>query len=220
MTDLTLNTYADLKTAAMHWLDRDGDPDVLGQVGLYVTLAEKALNRELKAVEVDASLTATPGSRQISLASLSVVRPVNLWLTVNGEEEAVTQQPDGSFPYDDDAGQPQFWSTDGNNARIVFNRPCDLAYPVRFTYIERFSLSNDVPTNWLLTNHGDVYLAAVLFTGFSALQNPQDASYWGQLMTAGIASVKNELAASKRGKLTVPPGLAYVGTRRYGVRYE
>lgn len=220
MADLTLNSYADLKTAALHWLDRVADEDVEPAVGLYIKLAEQTLNRELRAVETDALLTATAGSKEISLSSLAVVRPLELFLTVNGDEELVTQQPDGSFPYDGTSGQPEFWSTDGNNAKIVFNRPCDLAYPVRFSYVERFALSDSVTTNWLLTNHGDLYLAATLFTGFNALQDNENAGKWGQLMSAGISSVRNELAAAKRGELTVDPGLAVIGTRRYGVRYE
>ena len=216
MTDLTLASYLDLKSVIPVWLDRQDDDDISTKTALYIKMAEARLNRELDVVETDATLTGVSSSRSLDTSSLTIVEPIALWIVVNGDEEAMTPRPDGTFPYEGTSGKPRFWGMDASYARIDMDRPCDQAYSFRFRFVERFALSDDVTTNWLLTNHPDLYLYAALFEGFNQLQASESAAKFDGLTRDRISAVKSQLAQTKRSKLVVPPMLARIGRRQYG----
>jgi len=207
---MALATYDDLKTSALDWMTRSGQSGVVED---WITLAEARLNRELGAVETDASLTGTEDSRTIDISSLSMVQPVALFLAPVGEDEQeVTPRADGAFAYLDSSGRPRFWGIDGTN--IDFDRPLDEAYPFRLHYRQRFSLATS-STNWLLTNHPDIYLAAVLMWGAGYNEDFANGATWKAVLDEGIPDVRNSIAQSRRGSLTVDRALATVGRRSY-----
>jgi hypothetical protein len=206
---MALATYADLKTAVTAWMARG---NVAGQAADFITLAEAGLNRELPAVETDADLTGTEDSRRIDISALSVVEPIALFLAQAGYDEVeIARKADGTFPYLTTSGQPAAWAMDGTN--IDFDRPCDQAYPFRFRYRQRFSLTDDAGTNWLLTNHPDVYLAATLIWGGVFTRNTPFAATYATILKEGIPAVRNIIAQSKRGVLSVDPMLVRIGNR-------
>ena len=203
---MAIANYTDLKTKVASWLRRSGNSTYVSEVPDIVTLAEARLNRELGAVEEDTTLTGTLNSRRIDISAVSVVEPIALFLAESGRDEReVKFKADGTFPYLNTAGRPSFAAIDGTN--IDFDRPLDAAYPFRFRYREKFNLSDSATTNWLLTNHPDVYLAACLLWGCTYLQSFQPALAYKSVLDEGIPSVKNIIAQSKRGVLTVDPAL-------------
>ena len=200
---MTISTYTELKSAVTTWMTRS---DLAGEAADYITLAEAALNRELPAVETDVTLTGVLDSRRIDIAAQNCVEPIALFLAqADTDEVEVTKQDDGTFPYRSTSGYPRFWAIDGTN--IDFDCPLDQAYPFRFRFRQRFALSDSVPTNWLLTNHPDVYLASVLVWGGLFIRNDPVIARWASILNSGIPSVRNIIAQSKRGTLTVDPGL-------------
>lgn len=200
---MAISTYDDLKTAVTTWMTRD---DLAGSAADYITLAEAALNRELNPVETDVTLTGTLDSRRIDISAQSCVEPIALFLAQSGYDEIeITRKEDGTFPYLITSGYPRFWSIDGTN--IDFDCPLDQAYPFRFRLRQRFALSDAVPTNWLLTNHPDVYLAAVLVWGGLFIRNDSAMTRWASILNSAIPSVRNIIAQSNRGTLTVDPAL-------------
>ena len=208
---MALGTFDDLKVAVTRWSARS---DLAGDAEDFILLGEAALNRELQAVETEATLTGTVGSRSIDISAHSVERPRALFLTYpdTGDEVQLTSKTDGTFPYIDDNGEPELWSVDGDN--IKFDRPLDQAYSFRFEFSQRFALSDAAPTNWLLTNHPDVYLAAVLIWGGLFTRNDTVGSRWVAVLNTGIPSVRSAIAQKKRALLTVDPALSRMN-RRY-----
>lgn len=203
---MAIATYSDLKTKAASWLRRSGNPTYVAEVPDFVTLAEARLNRELGAIETDATLTGTTSSRSIDVSSLSIVQPIALFLAETDRDEIeVQQQADGNFPYLTSSGRPTIWALDGTS--IDFNRPLASDYPFRFRYRERFALSDSATTNWLLTNHPDVYLAAVLMWGAGYLESWTNGATFKAMLDEGIGSVKHTIAQRKRGTLRVDPAL-------------
>jgi hypothetical protein len=210
---MALANYSDLQATALRWMERTGVDDA--EAPDWIALAEARLNRELGAVETDATITGTVSSRRIDISSLSMVQPIALYLAEVGEDEVfITPKADGTFPYLDDSGRPSIWAVDGTN--IDFDCPLDAAYPFRLRYREKFNLAT-ASTNWLLTNHPDVYLAATLMWGAGYNEDWPSAPVWKSILDEAIPSIKNTIAQSKRSVSTVDAGLAMVGRSwRYG----
>lgn len=200
---MTISTYTELKTAISDWMTRG---DIAGQAADCISLAEAGLNRELPAIETDAALTGVVDSRSIDITALSMVEPLALFMAETSRNEVeLTQMDDGTFPYRVTSGYPRYWAIDGDN--IDFDCPLDQAYPFRFRYRQRFALSDAAPTNWLLTNHPDVYLAASIVWGGVFIQDDPAAARWVSLLNSALPSVRNIIAQSKRGTLTVDPAI-------------
>ena len=212
---MALANYADLQASALDWMERAGSTRDVAACPDWIALAEARLNRELGAVETDAAITGTVESRRIDISSLSMVQPIALFLAAIGEDEVfITPKADGTFPYLDDSGRPSIWAVDGSN--IDFDCPLDAAYPFRLRYRQKFNLAT-APTNWLLTNHPDVYLAATLMWGAGYSQDWPNAPAWKTVLDEAIPSIKSTIAQSKRAVATVDAGLAMVGRSwRYG----
>lgn len=200
---MAIGNYSDLKAAITTWMSRG---NVAGQAADCIMLAEAALNRELNPVEIDVTLTGVQDSRSIDISTQNCVDPIALFLADTGcDEVEMTRKDDGTFPYRSSSGYPRFWAIDGTN--IDFDCPLDQAYPFRFRFRQRFALSDDAPTNWLLTYHPDVYLAAAIVWGGIFIQDDPAAARWISILNSALPSVRNIIAQSKRGTLTVDPAL-------------
>lgn len=210
---MAISNYSDLLSSVVVWMDRAG---LSGDAQDFVRLAEARLNRELDPVELDSTITGVTDSRRIDVSALLVEEAVALFLAEAGLNEAqLTQKGDGTFPYLTNAGRPSYWAMDENNEYIDFDRPLDGDYAFRFRFRQRFALSEAESTNWLLTNHPDVYLAAVLvWGGLFIRDNPYAVSFKAVLEEA-LPEIRHQIAQSKRGTLTVDRGLMGVGGRRY-----
>lgn len=209
---MTFATKADLKTNVLAYMTRN---TLTGNVDDFITLAEARLNRELGAVELDTTLTGVVDSRSIDISALSMVEPLALFLAETGLDEVeLTPRVDGTFPYIASSGRPRYWAIDGDN--IDFDRPLSGAYPFRFRYRQKFALVNDADTNWLLTNHPDIYLAATLVWGTVFVRAFGNTATYKAILDDNIPSLKNIIARKKRAVLTVDPMLQRIGHRVWG----
>lgn len=208
---MAIATYTDLKSSVSNWLARS---DLGGNAADFIMLAEAGLNREINPVEIDVMLAGTTGSREIDVSGQSVVEALALFLAENGRNEIpVARKEAGSFPYREISGCPSFWAMDG--AKIKFDRELDTAYPFRFRFRQKFALSDSAPTNWLLTNHPDLYLAATLIWGGIFTENDPQAARWATILNRALPSVRNIIAQANRSTLTVDTALARAGVRRF-----
>ena len=208
---MALSTYAELKASVASWMERT---DMTTVIVDCVTLAEARLNRELGPVETDASLTGTVDSRALDISALSLVEPIELWVADPGSEDEreVQQQSPSTMAYADTSGPPQQWAMNTASA-LKLDRPCDQAYAFRFRYRQRFALSDSATTNWLLTNHSDIYLAACLMWGAGYQESFANGSVWKTILDQELPRVAHTLAKQRKGTLRVDPGLADIGRR-------
>jgi hypothetical protein len=202
---MAINSYATLITAVEVWMARS---DLAGSAADFIMLAEARLNRLIPAVETDVTLTGTINSRVIDVSAHSVVSPIALFIadSTTGDEEELTQRADGTFPYDATSGRPHFWAMDGTN--INFDSPLNAAYTFRFRFRQRFALSDAAPTNWLLTNHPDIYLNATLLWSGIFIKDGQQGGAFKQLLDEAIPEVCHEIMERNRGVLTIDPALS------------
>lgn len=209
---MSISNYTELQASVGNWMARS---DLSGDAADFIMLGEAALNRELDPVETDAALTGVVDSRSIDISALPMDEPIALFIkdSVTSDEMELTPKTDGTFPYQSTSGQPRYWSIDGSN--IDFDRPCDQAYSFRFRYSERFALSDSAPTNWLLTNHPDVYLAATLIWGGLFTRDSEIGSTYAQVLDRAVPSIKHKIAQKKRALLTVDRALQDINRRHY-----
>lgn len=200
---MSIANYTELKAAVTTWMSRG---DVAGQAADYISLAEAALNRELPAVETDVALVGVQDSRRIDIAAQDCVEPIALFVAETGLNEVeLVPLVDGTFPYRSASAYPRAWAIDGDG--IDFDCPLDQAYPFRFRLRQRFALSDSAPTNWLLTNHPDVYLAASIVWGGVFIQDDPTMARWASILNGALPSVRNSIAQSKRATLLVDNAL-------------
>src|SRR5262245_41486008 len=155
---MTISSYSELQTAVQTWLDRS---DLSVNAADFITLAQSRLNRilPLRMTKLVAALTGTPGSANIPLPS-DYVEPYALFLTTFGVKTELKPFVFGTIEQGIVNGVPSAWSI--NRAAIALDCPCDRAHSFEFVYRQSLALSDSAPTNWLLTNHPDVYLLASL----------------------------------------------------------
>ena len=208
---MSITNYTELQAAVSNWMARG---DIGGEATDFIRLGEAALNRELKPVETEAALVAVPTSREIDVSSLNMVEPVALLLTSYGDERPIPPLANGTFPFRAEAGEPGVWTTDGD--LLVLDRPADKAYTFRFRHMARFALSAQQPTNWLLTNHPDAYLAATLVWGGVFIEDDRKAVRWKALLDEALPRIRSELKRRKPARLRIDPALAAIGTYHHG----
>ncbi len=206
---MALATYDNLKTAIGTWNVNRTDLPTTD----LVSLAEARLNRDLRlrVMETDQALTATAGARTVPLPA-GFLEPLALFLLLGSGREALVFVPD-QMETSTTAGQPWCWSVDGGN--LVFDRPADQAYDLTLKMLTAFSLSAAAPTNWLLTNHPDLYLAACNVEAALWLVDADQFARWTGRYDETLASVNAHESRSRApGDLRVDPALRASAMRR------
>lgn len=203
---MAISTYSELQAAITEWMDRS---DLTGNAADFITLAEARLNRNLDAVETSVTLTGTANSRTIDVSSLTIIEPIAVFVADSaGEDETeIPIRPPGTFPRDDTSGFPGAVELNGDN--LSFDRPLDQAYSVRFRYQGRFALSDAAPTNDLLTDHPDVYLAASIMWGGVYISDEGKVRGFKALLDEFMAEAQHHITQRKRG--VIAPDRAIVG---------
>ena len=203
---MSISTYTELKTAISDWMARS---DVSGSAADFITLGEARLNRLLEVVATTTTLAGVVDSTSVSISALSIVEPVSLYVTDNGQEYFVTPRALGSFTVEETSGLPGMWAIEGTNIKL--DRPCDQTYSFRFVYQGRFALSDAAPTNEFLTNNPDLYMAASIVWGAVYTKDLQNGAMWKSMLDEFTAEVRSNIAQKKRSQLTVDPGLGVIG---------
>ncbi len=100
----------------------------------------------------------------------------------------------------------------------------DQDYTAELTYIKRFAaLSDDAPTNWILTDYPDAYLYGALTQAAPYLRDDARMSTWGTLYTAAIDDICNAdpMPSDKSTLRTEFPEIQRQGVRgRYDINTD
>lgn len=182
---MALGTFSELKASVADWIARS---DLTTQIPDFITLAEARINRKvrLRTFETDTTLTGTTSSRNLSLPS-DYVEPIALFLTTSGDEELMTPFVAGTVEFQTYNGWPRRYTIDGTTIKL--EKPCDQAHTFKFRYRQKLALSDSAPTNWLLTNAPDAYLAQTLSEAYAFIMDVQKAASWDAKATRALDEV-------------------------------
>ena len=187
---MAIATYADLQTSIANWLKRS---DLTSIIPDFITLAEARIARDLRLRKqvVNTTLSTVAGTRGVTLPS-DFLEAENISLsntTPPGALSVVTPEIlDRKYPEAYVTGQPRVYALLGD--KILFGPTPDAVYSVSLDYYQRFAALSTSSTNWLLTNHPNVYLFAALAEASGYLFNDERIPTWEAKYQADVRSLQ------------------------------
>jgi hypothetical protein len=177
---MSLSNYTDLQASVTNWLRRDGDTTLVATAPDLIVLAEAQFNRDIRhrRMETTATLTFTAASDLLALPTdyietrTAVVQtnPLTL-MTFVSQSQLATNWPLGS------SGIPTEYTVVGSNLKV--GQTPDSAYDVELTYMQKIPDLATNSTNWLMTNHPDMYLYGALLQAAPFLSDDERVPVWG-----------------------------------------
>jgi hypothetical protein len=192
---MALANYTDLLASVASWMNRT---DLTAVIPDFVTIAESRIARDLRHRKqlVSDTLTASTSTRAVALPS-DWLEFSNL--TIDGTPDAILQAVtmehlNANYPEAGYSAKPIVFAVDGDN--VLFGPLPDDAYTVNIDYFARFPALATDATNWLMTNHPKVYLAACMAEAASFTFDPQRAAEWNAIYKGEIAELQKDDDAS------------------------
>lgn len=184
---MALATYSDLLASVASWLNRD---DLTAVIPDFVTLFERFANREIRtgAMEAETTLTAGASSPLIDLpADLAEIR----WIVPTASPDA-TLKPispqQGDTLYSTPIGAPYAYAVVGSQIKVYPTPASGTTFTLHY-YQEIPALSDANTTNWLLTDHPDIYLYGTLLQSAPYLMDDGRIQVWGKMLDNGLANL-------------------------------
>lgn len=179
---MPLSNYPELQASVASWLKND---TLTSFVPDFITLAEARIARDLRLRRqvANTTLATVAGTQTVALPS-DWLETENITLMTSSPKAMSVVTPewmDIRFPAGISTGEPRFYAVVGNN--IVLGPTPDAVYNISLDYYQRFAALSVTPTNWLLTNHPNVYLSAALHEGFMyTMEEERAMSYLARYM--------------------------------------
>jgi len=185
---MALDTYTDLKMAIQ---DHLSEASIASLTDDFIDIAEARHRREIRVRAQLSRATATPTSRFLALPEgyISMRR-----LQVNTNPLRVLKQvtPDQMIDthYRSGSGQPQFYTI---HEELEFDRDPSGGHTVEMIYWREFTrLSDANTTNWLLTNHPDIYLYTSLLAAELVLREDERLLIWNTIYEKALTSLTRQ----------------------------
>lgn len=168
-----MTTRLELINAVQRWLHRTNDIDLVADLGLVLRNAEARFAREVRhsSQETVAQITITGRSGPLPTDCLHV-RSLSLASGDARRLDQVTAEVLREGPWWTDGGSPRMFSTSGRTIYVAPTADATVGTVFDLVYFARFpALVNDADTNYLLTNHFDLYLYATLAEAAQYIQD-------------------------------------------------
>jgi hypothetical protein len=206
---MALSTYSDLQTSITNWLHR---ADLSSQIPDFIALAEADIYRRLRVTNMENTGTDTLSAETLALPTgFRELR--NIQLNTDPVILLKYMAPaDMDMRYGGTSGKPMFYCIIGNE--FQFAPVPDGSYTVQYTYWAAFDPLSTTSTNWLLTNHPDVFLYGSLIQSAPYIQNDQRLIVWEKMYEQALSRVILEDERKKYGgHLEMRPAVAGVDRR-------
>lgn len=188
---MALANYTDLQASVANWSHRN---DLTALIPDFVTMAESRISRDLRLRKqiTSTTLTTTAGASALAIPT-DWLEFENLSLNAGGIQRQMVYVPiehmeakyDNSF-----IGMPAVYTIEGDN--VLFAPTPDSAYSVDVVYYARFPSLITAGVNWLMTNHPNIYLFAVLIEVFFYTQNPEQIQMFTARYNEGLKQLQDQ----------------------------
>ena len=195
---MALATYSDLQTSIANWLKRT---DLTAIIPDFISLAEARIARDLRlrAQVTATTLTTVAGTQAVTLPS-NFLDAENITLssvTPAASLSVVTPEIlDRRYPSNYGNGQPTIYCVIGS--QLLLGPTPDGVYSISLDYYQRFAALSATPTNWLLTNHPNIYLFAALAEGAPYLMEDERSQLWEAKYRGDVAVLQQTDDAAVR----------------------
>lgn len=189
-----ITTYSTLQDNITSWLMRGADTTFQGDVPTLIQLAEASLKRDKRVrqqrVENISLSSESPGlpNDLKTIISLTLTGPTHFGPL---KQVSMNEFEDLKDKYGDAAGVPTHFAIAGTSL-WVHPTPGE-TYTGRLVYERTITnLSDANTTNWLLTNHPDIYLYASLLEAAPYLKDDERIAVWASTLEARIESLNEQ----------------------------
>ena len=183
--------YTQLKSAVADFLNRQ---DLTAVIPTFVTFCEADINRKLRHRKMIARATAVLDEQYTALPDdfleakniqLNSEPPVSLKYVTLEHADLLRSGIYSS------AGEPKYYTLLGSSLEAVPTP--DGEYTIELAYYQSFTaLAEDADTNWLLTNHPDVYVYGTLVHSAPYLKDDERIAVWVGLYEKAMSDLKTE----------------------------
>lgn len=178
-----MTTLAQLKSDTAAWLHKTSLTDVIPS---FVRLAEARIRNDVRVPRMQSETELSLSAQSVAMPP-NCLEPIRVYLDVP-HQRALQYKPPNAFYTSGEfelSGNPTTYTVEGQN--IIF-APAPTGTPTaKLLYWAAWdALFADEDTNWLLTNHYNIYLYAVLAEGAAYLEDDEQAAKWGS-QYAGVA---------------------------------
>lgn len=200
---MALTTFVTLKASIANWLHRS---DLTTVIPDFVALAEADIAKDLRIAAMESVASGTLTGETLAFPT----RFVDARRLLVGGYEYLYESPGVYGEFSRQGETAYIYTIQGQNFYILNGASGD-SYTL--TYYAMFAgLSDDSDTNWLLTNHPEVYLFGSLRSAAIYLSDDNAMSKYSALYTAAISKLRtaDRRASFSGGALTVRSDMAYI----------
>jgi hypothetical protein len=189
---MSINSYASLQLAIMDWLARPNDPLISGAVPDMIEIFEESARDRLKTRwnEAQATISFAPGEFTAPLP-LDYWQARRIWYSdSNGNHDLIYQTPTNLDQMWALQGAQVAYTIEGLTLRTI-GKAADVPVPLNIDYMQGLtSLSETVPTNWLLANYPSAYLFGTLTMAAAYIGDDPRLPLWQQGSEAAINRIQ------------------------------
>lgn len=181
-----MTTYATLKSDIATFLHKS---NLSAVAPTLVRLTESRIRTDIRVPVMQTMTDLTVSSQSVSLPA-NFLDPIRLYLNVPYQRELSYRPPNVFFTSQENerSGNPTIYTIEGQSIKFA-PTPTD-SPTAKLLYWAAFDeLSDDSDTNWLLTNHYNVYLYGALAEGAAFVEDDQQAQKWGALYSTAVNAV-------------------------------
>ena len=201
---MAISTYSELLTATANWLGR---ADLTSRIPEFIALFEAKFNREARVPQQERRNPAFSIASEYETVPTDFIELRSIHLTTDPKRPMSSMPPDQEVMfYNSGSGIPLFVSVTGHTATdgtlsLRFAPVPDGSYTAVLTYYAKLPGLNATTqtTNWLLTNHPDLYLYGVLLEAAAFVENDSRVSLWKSAYDMAIGGLRNSTNRARWG---------------------
>jgi hypothetical protein len=200
---MPITTYAELQTTIGDWINRN-NPRITAAIPTFITIGEAHINRKhsvfplMAEAVTDLTYGASDTTKSIDLPS-DFVSLVGIHIKPAGSADIQYRPLRQSSSRDQrhcSAGEPSAaWIHGG---KIFFDSLVGSGYTIRLIYRKKWNIATDL-TNWLLTNHPDIYLYSSLVAAEPFMRNEKRLPTWKAMLKEAMEEL-GRVAQQTRSK--------------------
>lgn len=183
---MALATYADLIAAVPAWLTKGDTTTSL--IESWIALAEARVGRELRVRRMLTRTTSTVATEYSTVPTDFVAgRSIRQTASPYQMLEFLTPEQAADFKQTQPSGTTKAWSLIGTEFWFIPTAPgaVEMVY-----YAKVPALTSSATTNWLLTNHPDIYLRGTLLEAALYYEDEEAMSRWQGLFSQSLDAAR------------------------------
>lgn len=211
---MSLSNYTDLRESIQDWTQRE---DIDQNTDAFIALVEADLNRRLRVRDMLTRDTFSASSQYTALPTdfLEMDRLTITSTTPDRELRFLTPQMMSKLQREHaESGEPIYYSVVEDNVELL-PAPSQTYTVERLYFAKITGLTGSNLTNWVITNHPDVYLHGCLAHAFGWVFEEDRAQYHKGLYEKAVEEIIMADRNARSGQRPVMRAKSFGGTRSY-----